>query len=266
LFEANLNGAKLHGADLSNANLSFATLMDADLTCVQLHKTNLMVTNLLRTDLRGTVLSGCYVHGASVWKVKVDSNTVQTNLEITDVSEPTITTGDLEVAQFIYLLINHEKLRNAIDSITRKGVLLLGRFGGGGLDVLQTVAAKLRQMKYLPIIFNFDRPESRNITETVQTLVGISRFVIVDLSGPSVPQELYATVPHYKIPFVPIIESNKKTYAMAGDILEYPWVISPVIEFSSKEQLAGFVPIKIVAPAEKMVEERQTRLRHSLDE
>ena len=35
----------------------------------------------------------------------------------------------------------------------------------------------------------------------MKTLVGLSRFVIVDLSGPSVPQELYATVPHFKVPF-----------------------------------------------------------------
>jgi hypothetical protein len=56
------------------------------------------------------------------------------------------------------------------------------------------------------MIFDFDRPDSRNYTEMVKILVGLSRFVIVDLSGPSVPQELYATIPHFKIPFVPIGE------------------------------------------------------------
>jgi hypothetical protein len=65
-------------------------------------------------------------------------------------------------------------------------------------------------------------PTDRNYTETVKTLAGLARFVIVDLSGPSVPQELYATVPHFKIPFVPILEEARKPYAMAVDILEYP--------------------------------------------
>src|SRR5439155_8596351 len=140
---------------------------------------------------------------------------------------------DLEIAQFIYLLLNHKKLRNVINSVTGRGVLLLGRFGGGGLEVLQAIAAKLRGENYLPIIFDFERPQDRDYTETVKTLAGLARFVIVDLSGPSVPQELYATVPHFKIPFVPIIEARRKLYAMAVDILEYPWVIRLPVTFAT---------------------------------
>jgi hypothetical protein len=48
---------------------------------------------------------------------------------------------------------------------------------------LQAIARELRRMEYLPFIFDFDRPAGRNITETVQILVGISRFVVVDLSA-----------------------------------------------------------------------------------
>src|ERR1700730_16004916 len=67
-------------------------------------------------------------------------------------NEPIITVDDLEVAQFIYLLLNHQKLRNVLNAVTERGVLLLGRFGGGGLEVLQAVAVKLREAQYLPII------------------------------------------------------------------------------------------------------------------
>ena len=260
LFKANLASAKFHGAVLNDANLSFTSLMDADLTCAQLQRTNLMVPHLLRTDLRGAVLSDCYVHGASVWKGKVDSKTIQTNLDITDPSEPTITTDDLEIAQFIYLLLNHEKLRNAIDSITKKGVLLLGRFGGGGLGVLQAIADELRRLRYIPIIFTFHRPENRNYTETVKTLVGISRFVMVDLSGPSVPQELYATIPHYKIPFVQIIGKGDKAYSMIKDILEFPWVIKQVVMFSSVADLIKLTSGKIVQRAERQISRRKRML------
>jgi hypothetical protein len=59
-------------------------------------------------------------------------------------------------------------------------------------------------LKYLPIIFDFDRPDNRNLTETVMILVGLSRFVIVDLSGRSVANELRSTVPHFKIDAIPI--------------------------------------------------------------
>jgi hypothetical protein len=183
----------------------------------------------------------------------------QSDLIITAPGEPKITVDDLEVAQFIYLLLNHQKLRAVLNTVTDRGVLLLGRFSEGGLDRLQAVAAKLREAKYLPIIFDFERPESRNYTETIKTLAGLSRFIIADLSGPSVPQELYATVPHYKIPFVPILEKGTKKFAMFVDILEYPWVLQPV-EFENGDQLLELLPEKIITPAEEKHQERQKLL------
>ena len=56
----------------------------------------------------------------------------------------------------------------------------------------------LREYGYLPMIFEFARPVDKTYTDTVRTLAGLARFVVVDLSGPSAPQELYATVPHQK--------------------------------------------------------------------
>jgi hypothetical protein len=182
-------------------------------------------------------------------------------LIISDPSDPPLRVDDLEIAQFIYLLVNHSKLRNAIDSVTKKGVLLLGRFSDGGLAALQAIAAELRSSGYLPFIFDFERPKDRNITETVKTLVGISRFVVVDLSGPSVPQELYATVPHFKILFVPILEKGRKKYAMVDDILEFPWVVNPIYRFESIDQLRASVTKKLVAPAEKILESRRSSLK-----
>lgn len=130
-------------------------------------------------------LINCSVHGISVWNAQLEG-AMQSNLIITSPDEPIVTVDDLEVAQFIYFLLNHQKLRNVLNAVTERGVLLLGRFGGGGLEVLQAVAAKLREVQYLPIIFDFDRPRSRNYTETVKILAGLSRFIIADLSGPSV--------------------------------------------------------------------------------
>ena len=265
LVRARLNNAEFWATDLSHAhltdaNLQWADLMDANLSFARLVRTNLMLSSLMRVNLRSAVLSECAVHGASVWRAEVDEFTQQTELIITDPSEPPLRVDDLEVAQFIYLLMNYRKLRNAVDSITKKGVLLLGRFADGGLLVLQAIANELRGLGYLPFIFDFDRPADRNITETVQTLVGISRFVVVDLSGPSVPQELYATVPHFKIPFVPLLEKARKKYAIADDILEYPWVVKPILRFDSIEQLRARVATKMVAPAERLL---RRRAKHS---
>lgn len=70
---------------------------------------------------------------------------------------------DIRVAQFVHLMLTNANLKSALDSVTRRGVLVLGRFGGGGLEVLRAVGGGLRQAGYLPIIFEFARPEDRTI-------------------------------------------------------------------------------------------------------
>jgi hypothetical protein len=130
------------------------------------------------------------------------------------------------------------------------------------LEVLRAIASRLREEKYLPMIFDYERPLQRNYTETVQTLVGLARFVVVDLSGPSVPQELYATVPYFKIPFVPIIEEGREPHALLPDVLEYPWVIRPPVRFATTMQLLEELKSRVIDPAERLVAER----RHTLEE
>jgi len=257
------------GADLGEANLIEATLIEASLIGVNLSGANLSRADLsrailngatlVRTNLTDATLTQCSIHGISVWNVQLDG-AKQENLVITDYGEPAITVDNLEVAQVIYLLLNHTKLRDVFNAVTRRGVLLLGRFGGGGLEVLQAIAAKLREENYLPIIFDFERPQDRDYTETVKTLAGLARFVIVDLSGPSVPQELSHTVPFFDIPFVPIIEKGRRSYSMFVDLFKYPWVLRPPIEFATVEELLVRMPAEVIAPAEEKHQARQKLL------
>lgn len=258
LFMALLEGADLREANLREADLRQAQLSQADLTGADLTGADLSRATLVETNLTEVILTQCHLYGISAWNVNLE-RAKQTSLIITDKGEPMITVDNLEVAQFLYLLLNHKKLRDVLNAVTERGVLLLGRFGGGGLELLQSIAAKLREMRYLPIIFDFERPDSRDFTETIMTLAGLSRFVIVDLSGPSVPNELRATIPHFKIPFVPIIEGERKIFSMFPDFLGYPWVLTPV-EFTNKEQLIELLPTRVIAPAEEKFKERQTLL------
>jgi hypothetical protein len=147
-----------------------------------------------------------------------------------------------------------------IDSVIQKGVLLLGRFDGGGLDILRALAESLRELEYIPIIFDFVKPRDRRFTEIIRTLVGLARFVIVDLSGPSVPHELDTTVPFYKIPFVPIMEAGHKPYALFADLMEEQNILKPVVEFEDKAALIKKLPEEIVARAEAYVADRQKNL------
>src|SRR5262249_52862815 len=161
--------------------------------------------------------------------------TKQQNLVITGSDEPTVTVDNIEVAQFIYLLLHNEKIRDVIDTIGKKGVLLLGRFTEGRIQILERLREKLRELGFVPMVFNFDKPETKDFTETVRLLANLSRFVIVDITNPrSTPLELQATVPDYMIPFVPILEQGQEPFAMFADLQnKYDWVLKPVIEYSS---------------------------------
>jgi hypothetical protein len=100
-------------------------------------------------------------------------------------------------------------------------VLLLGRFTEGRIEILERLREELRKRDFLPIIFNFDKPETKNFTETVRLLAGMSRFVIVDITNPrSAPLELQATVPECMVPFVPILDKNdeQEPFAMLQDL------------------------------------------------
>jgi hypothetical protein len=110
-----------------------------------------------------------------VWDVNL-LGAQQENLIITREEEATITVDNLEIAQFIYLLLNNKKIRDVIDTITSKVVLILGRFTPERKAVLDDVREELRKRDYLPVLFDFDKSTSRNMTETVSTLAHMARF------------------------------------------------------------------------------------------
>src|SRR6266568_3488654 len=173
LREAYLRNANLEGADLTGANLSGAVLVE--------------------TTLRGANLTRCVVYGISVWNAHLEGIT-QDNLVITPEREQIITVDNLEVAQFIYLLLNNPKIRDVIDTIGQKGVLILGRFTPERKAVLDAIREKLRSLNFLPIVFDFERPTTQDFTETIMTLAGLSCFIIADITNPkSSPLELQAT-------------------------------------------------------------------------
>jgi len=61
------------------------------------------------------------------WNVDL-TQAKQQNLRITRTNEGTITVDDLKIAQFIHTILNNENVRNVIDTLTTKLVLILGRF------------------------------------------------------------------------------------------------------------------------------------------
>jgi hypothetical protein len=125
-------------------------------------------------------------------------------------------------------------------------------FTEGRIAILERLRDELRKRDFLPLVFNFDKPETKDFTETVRLLAGMSRFVIVDITNPrSAPLELQATVPEYMIPFVPIIEHDEEPFAMFRDlwIMHRQWVLNP-IRYSSVDRLIEVLDTKIIKPAQ----------------
>jgi hypothetical protein len=182
----------------------------------------------------------------------------QDSLVITPEDEPTITVDNLKIAQFIYLLLNNEEIREAIDTIAKKAVLILGRFTPERKAVLDALKEALRTHGYLPILFDFDKPSSRDLTETVSTLAHMARFIIADLTEPSsVPKELEAIVPTLAVPVQPLLEGSTRPYAMFKDYWKYQWVLE-AYRYNGLEELLASLEEHVIEPAERKVKELAT--------
>jgi uncharacterized protein YjbI with pentapeptide repeats len=247
LSGAHLLGANLSGANLSSADLKVTNLAEADLSGANLIRATLMGSCLVKTDLRGANLTDCSVHGVSAWGLRLEGAT-QSNLLITPPDESAITVDNLEVAQFIYLLLNNQKIRQVIDTITSKVVLILGRF--------TEERKRVRRNNLTPILFDFDKPRSKDITGTVETLARMARFIIADLTDPSsIPHELGTIVPFLRTtPVLPIRVVGSTGYSMFEDLRRsYNWVLD-IHEYADSDSLISTLP-KVIAPADKMAEE-----------
>ncbi|WP_188092377.1 pentapeptide repeat-containing protein [Azospirillum sp. B21] len=230
LTRADLSGMDLRGVDLRGAGLFKANLRGANLSGATLRQ-----ARLIETDLRDADLSGCHVYGVATWDLQLDGAR-QTGLNIAKPGQPKILVDDIEVAQVLYLLLNARQVRKVLHLMAQRGVLLLGRFNDGGLEMLRQVADALRDMHYAPIIFDFDAVETRDQMETVTVLAGLSRHVIADLSGPSVPAELQAIVTTYRVPVIPLIQRGTRPYALFK-ILHNRGLICKPIDYSSVDDI-----------------------------
>src|SRR5215813_4328223 len=255
LSEAYLFKADLSGAYLSRAKLIAAHLFKADLSGADLRGVNLFAARLVDTDLRDADLTGCFVYGVSAWGLKLEG-AKQQNLIITNLveNEPEITVDNLEVAQFIYLTLNNQKIRDVIDTITSKAVLILGRFTDERKAVLDALREELRKHDYLPILFDFEKPRSRNTDETITLLARMARFVVADISdAKSVLQELRAIVPDLpSVPVQPIILAGQEEPGMFDFYRNFRSFLN-VHRYASQEQLIADLGAKVIRPAELKV-------------
>jgi len=256
----NFNGAVLIGADLTNADLSDSMLPCANFGGAKLiganfSRASLNGVSLVKAEVDGAIFTDSSVYGISVWSLKGTPKD-QSNLVITKLDEPTITVDNLEVAQFIYLLLFNHKIREVIDTITSKVVLILGRFTASRKVVLDGIRRELRKEGYVPVLFDFEKPKSRTTIETISTLARMARFVIADITeAKSVLQELQEIVPNTpSVPVQPLLLASDHEPGMFDHFKAYQWVLQPHV-YDSQEDLLESLKIKVIIPAEEKLKE-----------
>ena len=265
---ADLRRADFTGADLSYASLTKAKLQQgrivnanltsANLTGARLMGANLSYSNLSGADLSDANLTGAIVTGTNTWGIETDASTIQLNLAIEQWIEPlmeisndtnakrdsiVLRTNDIEMAQLLYLLTRRnpkgksEKLKNVLDAVTDRMVLILGNFGLQRKTVLTEIRKKLGDKGYVPVIFDFEPPKDRDLIETVAVLAGLSRFVIADFTSPSsTPLEALLIISGFKVPFAPIVLEGKSVFAMFNSLkAKYNWVL-PTWYYKNKKR------------------------------
>jgi hypothetical protein len=151
-------------------------------------------------------------------------------------------------------LLSNEKIRDIIDTIGKKAVLILGRFTKERKAVIDAIRDELRKHDLLPILFDFDKPASRDLTETISTLAHMARFIIADITdAKSIPQELQAIVPNLpSVPIQPLLLGLATEYEMFEHFRRYPWVLE-VCQYHDPDELIQSIGAKVIAPAEEKV-------------
>lgn len=241
--EAGLRDASLRSADLRAASLRRADLRGADFT-----RAILRYTSLAGANVAGATFNAAEVYGIGAWNLDGEPAD-QKRLVIREKEGAQATTvDDLETAQLLFLLRENRKIADVIDTASHRTILLLGRFSEPYFAVLEGLRAHLLAKNFVPVIFDFDRPTGRDLTETVASLAHMACFVIADLSGArSVPQELSHIVPFLpSVPVVPILaEQEKRVYSMFEHFRRYPWVHEPVL-YKDLEHLLSIVDRQVV--------------------
>jgi uncharacterized protein YjbI with pentapeptide repeats len=255
---ARLCGATLAGADLHRANFDRTDLTGADLTGANLERTLLVGTIVSRARF-----SGCKVYGASAWDLDLSDVDDQSGLRITreDQAE-SITVDNLQVAQFVYLLLHNSNIRDVIDTVGRKGVLLIGRFTGAGGEILRAIRDELKtRHQLLPIMFEFAPLPSQDTLKTISTLAHLSRFVIADLTdAQSVLQELTLIVRElHTLPVQPLLRDLAPLPPMSDGVLMGQSVLRPY-RYTTKERLLEDLATAVIGPAHERARQNEARL------
>jgi hypothetical protein len=125
-----------------------ANLVETRLVNANLERAVLRCAVLVRANLERARLANCLIYGMSAWDLHLDQ-AVQRDLDISWTNEPRVVVDNLEVAQFVHLMLTGPKLREVLSTVATKAVLILGRFSAERKPVIDAIRDALREKGYV---------------------------------------------------------------------------------------------------------------------
>ncbi len=231
-------GSNFSFSDFTGSKIVMTNLIDCNLQETKFINCYLNGSNLSRSNLNKSIIKNTTIYSVCAWDISTEES-LQENLTITNhYNDMDITVDDLEIANFIYLISNNNKVANAIDNISTKVVLILGRFTPERLEILKHIKLVLKKKNYVPILFDFEKPGKKDLTETIGLIGRMSKFVVADLTdAKSIPQELSELIPNNpSLTIYPIISKDNREYSMFEHWKKYPWV-KEIYKYKNKTEL-----------------------------
>jgi hypothetical protein len=148
-------------------------------------------------------------------------------------------------------MLHTRKIRNVIQTITSKLVLILGRFSSERKALLDRLREQLRNMNFSPVLFDFEPAGNLDISDTVTLLARLARFVIADLTDPrSVQQELTMIAPNVVVAIQPILLAGQEPWSTLPDLYRRSRGLLPIHKYIDTDDLLSLLATHVVAPAE----------------
>lgn len=261
LWNADLGGVTAIGANFREAEMLWGNLSEANFTGAHFTGAILEGSNLSESHFEDADLTGCFVYAISAWALKTNAATRQEELTITrryksyltkeSSDTPPVRVDHIRLAQYAHLILSNADIKDFISTMASKSVLILGRFYGARKEVLERIRHALRDRGFLAIIFDWDPSPRRDLTETVQLLANMSRFVVADVTDArSIPHELSFIIPYFpSVPVLPLCLAGEAPYAMFEHWRKYPSVLPERFYDGPDEIIDNFEEI-IIEPVE----------------
>jgi hypothetical protein len=119
----------------------------------------------------------------------------------------------------------------------------------------------LRELGYLPMLFDFGPATSQTTMDTISTLAHLSKFIIADLTdAKSILGELERiTTVLQSVPVQLILNASAEIPGMADSIFLRQSVLPPY-RYLNQDELLASLTVKVIDPARQKAEEIRTKL------